>query len=132
MKGIRKASLFVMLSAALVQSALAAPAFAHHSFAMYDRTQVLTISGTVKSWTFSNPHSTLILEAIANGSPVEYTVEGSSVNTLIRIGWGAKTFLPGDKVTVVMNPRRDNAQSGAFLRATLANGKTLSAGSQVN
>jgi hypothetical protein len=109
-----------------------APAFAHHSFAMYDRSKVVTVAGTVKTWQFANPHSTLIVDTIENGAPVEYTVEGSSVNTLIRIGWGAKTFEPGDKVTVVMNPQRANPQFGAFLRATLANGKTLSAGSQVN
>jgi hypothetical protein len=132
MKELRKISFLAMLSAVFIQCSLVAPAFAHHSFAMYDRSKVLTVSGTVRTWQFANPHSTLTLEATENGAPVEYTIEGSSVNTLIRIGWGAKTFAPGDKVTVVMNPQRENPQLGAFLRATLANGKTLSAGSQVN
>lgn len=130
MKDIRRIASTLLAAAAL--GAIAAPAFAHHSFAMYDRTKVLTLSGTVKDWQFANPHSELTLVVMENGAPTEYLVEGSSVNTLIRIGWGSKTFAPGDKVTVVMNPLRDGSKAGAFLRATLANGKTLSAGSQPN
>jgi hypothetical protein len=131
-KAIPKMSLSAMLFMAVALASIAAPAVAHHSFAMYDRTKTVVLSGSVKDWRFSNPHSVLTLEVVENGAPVEYKIEGSSVSTLIRIGWSAKTFQPGDKVSVVMNPVRDGAKIGAFLRATLANGKTLSAGSQVN
>lgn len=132
MQAIRKLSLSFMLLMAVAVSSVSTPALAHHSFAMYDRTKVVTLSGTVKSWQFANPHSVLTLDVVENGAPVEYTIEGASVNTLIRIGWGPSTFKAGENVTVVMNPMRDGTKVGAFLRATLANGKTLSAGSQTN
>jgi hypothetical protein len=110
----------------------ASPAAAHHSFAMYDRTHTVTLEGTVKDWQFANPHSELVMMVMENQTPVQYAIEGASVNVLVRIGWGPKTFKAGDKVTVVMNPLRDGSKAGAFLRATLPDGKTLSAGQTPN
>jgi hypothetical protein len=130
MKGMRAMSLRSMLGLAAALGAVAGPAFAHHSFAVYDGSKSVTISGAVKKWQFANPHSELTLTVIENGAPVDYVVEGSSVSVLIRIGWTPKSFVPGDKVTVVMNPMRDGSKAGSFLRATLGNGKTISAASQ--
>jgi hypothetical protein len=110
----------------------APPASAHHSFAMYDRTRTVTVEGTVKDWQFANPHSELVMVVMENGEPTEYNVEGASVNTLIRIGWGPHTFKPGDKVTVLMNPLRDGTRKGAFIKATLPDGRSLSAGQTPN
>jgi hypothetical protein len=104
------------------------PAAAHHSFAMYDRSRTVTLQGTVKDWQFANPHSELTVVVVENAKQTEYKVEGASVNVLVRIGWSPKTFKAGDVVTVVMNPLRDGTSGGAFLRATLSDGRTLSAG----
>ena len=35
---------------------IAAPALAHHSFAMFDREKVVNITGTVKEYEWTNPH----------------------------------------------------------------------------
>jgi hypothetical protein len=118
----------ICITGALGSLTTAPPASAHHSFAMYDRTKTVTLEGTVKDWTFANPHSELVLVVMEDGKPTEYNVEGASVNTLIRIGWGPKVFKPGDRVTVVMNPLHDGSKAGAFLRATLPDGRNLSAG----
>jgi hypothetical protein len=112
----------------LAALASVAPAAAHHSFAMYDRSRTVTLQGTVKDWQFANPHSELTVVVVENDKQAEYKVEGASVNVLVRIGWSPKTFKPGDRVTVVMNPLRDGTNAGAFLRATLPDGRTLSAG----
>jgi hypothetical protein len=116
------------LAGSLGMIAIAPSALAHHSFAMYDRTKTVTLEGIVKKWTFANPHSQLLLVVTEDGAPNEYDIEGASVNTLIRIGWGPTVFKPGDKVTVLMNPVRDGSKAGAFIRATLPDGRTLSAG----
>jgi hypothetical protein len=108
--------------------AAVSPAAAHHSFAMYDRGRTVTLQGVVKDWQFANPHSELTLVVAENDKTAEYKIESASVNVLVRIGWSPKTFKPGDKVTVVMNPLRDGTNAGAFLRATLADGRSLSAG----
>jgi len=127
---VRRAACFGALpvTALLVALATTAPASAHHSFAMYDRSRTVTLQGTVKDWQFANPHSELTVVVVENDKQTEYKVEGASVNVLVRIGWSPNTFKSGDKVTVVMNPLRDGTNAGAFLRATLPGGRTLSAG----
>jgi hypothetical protein len=103
-------------------------AWAHHSFAGYDKSRKVTVQGTVKQWQFTNPHSWLQLFAVENGRQVEYSIEGASVNTLIRRGWNRTTFKAGDKVTISMYPAVDGKKGGALLSATFADGKTISSG----
>jgi uncharacterized protein DUF6152 len=45
--------------AALAACASALPALAHHSFAMFDSDKTLTMTGTVKEFEWTNPHSWL-------------------------------------------------------------------------
>ena len=40
---------------------IAAPAGAHHSYAMFDANREVTITGVVKRFLWTNPHSMLIL-----------------------------------------------------------------------
>jgi hypothetical protein len=124
----------LLLSGLSVCGALAGipAASAHHSFAMFDRTKDVKLDGTVKEWQFTNPHSWLQLAVVENGNPVEYGIEGSSVNTLLRIGWGPKTFKPGDKISVIINPLRDGTKGGAFVKATLPDGRIISSGQTPN
>jgi hypothetical protein len=114
------------LAALGLSAALAATASAHHSYAVFDGTKKVEVQGTVKEWQFTNPHTWLQVMVVENGAPVEYSIEGSSVNTLARRGWNPKTFKPGDKVTVLMNPLRDGGKGGSFILATLADGRVLS------
>jgi Family of unknown function (DUF6152) len=107
-------------------------ASAHHSFAMFDRTKELHLEGTVMEWQFTNPHSWLQLRVLENGDPVEYSIEGSSVNTLLRIGWGPNTFKSGEKIAVVINPLRDGRRGGAFVKAIFPDGHILSSGQTPN
>jgi hypothetical protein len=118
------------IAAIAVATVVTAPAQAHHSFALFDQTKKLELQGTVKDWQFTNPHSWLQLMVVENGQPVEYSIEGASVNTLARRGWGPKTFKPGDKVTVVVHPIKTGQKGGAFLSAKLPDGRTITAAIQ--
>jgi hypothetical protein len=104
------------------------PLLAHHSFAGYDKGRRVTVTGTVKEWQFTNPHSWLQLIAVENGRQIEYPIEGASVNTLVRRGWTRTTFKPGQKVTVELYPLTSGAKGGALLKATFADGKSISSG----
>lgn len=119
----------IMLGAALaIGAALAATsAPAHHSFAMFDRTKEATISGTVRVFEWTNPHSWLqvIVPASAGRPAIEYSIELGSPNTMVRQGWRKNTFKPGDQVTVIMYPMRDGSPGGAFVSATNAAGQSL-------
>ncbi len=125
----------LLLSAALSCCAMLGSipvASAHHSFAMFDRSKALKLEGTVREWQFTNPHCWLQLLVLENGNQVEYGIEGSSVNTLLRIGWRPDTFKVGDKVSVMINPLRDGRKGGAFVEATLPDGRILSSGQTPN
>ena len=55
----------------------------------------------------------------------EYSIELGSPNSMSRRGWRKTTFLPGDKVTVVINPMRDGAPGGALVYAIDRDGKRM-------
>ena len=119
-------SVFAGLSAA---AALAAPdvSLAHHSFAMFDATKVVTLKGTVKDFQWTNPHVVIfVVTDPAQGAPEEWSVELTSPGNLTRQGWTRQEFKPGDKVSVDVNPLRDGGHGGGFKQITnLATGKTL-------
>jgi hypothetical protein len=119
-------------AAAVFMAIVAAAASAHHSFAMFDPQHPVQLEGTVKSWEFTNPHSWLILLVMKGDTPIEYNIEGASVNTLIRQGFGPHTFLPGDKLTVTINPLKAGGNGGAFVKAVKADGTVLTESSTPN
>jgi Family of unknown function (DUF6152) len=120
----RRSRLFRPL-AMLALSTAAASAWGHHSFAMFDAQHPVQIQGTVKSWEFTNPHSWLILLVMKGDTAIEYNVEGASVNTLIRQGFGPHTFMPGEKITVTISPLKSGENGGSFVKAVKADGTVL-------
>jgi hypothetical protein len=120
------------LAAAGLMATVAASAAAHHSFAMFDPQHPVTLEGTVESWEFTNPHSWLVLLVMKEGAEVEYNIEGASVNTLIRQGFGPHTFSRGDKLTVTINPLKAGGNGGAFVKAVKADGTVLTESSTPN
>mgnify|MGYP006199804513 CR=1 FL=1 len=82
--------------------------------------------GTVREFQWTNPHSWLQLQVSEGGRTVEYSIELGSPNSMSRRGWRKTTFMPGDKVTVVMNPMRDGAPGGALVYAIDREGKRMS------
>ena len=104
---IRDAILVVALVAGSL-SWLIVPAAAHHSEApFYDQDKSVTVRGAVTEWLFRNPHPFLHIVATEdNGAKVEYVVEFIGAVRLAKMGWSAKTFIPGEVVTVTGHPSR--------------------------
>ena len=106
--------------------AFAAPALAHHSFAMFDMSQEKSISGTVSDFQWTNPHSWIWLDVpTASGGSEQWGIEGMSPNFLERRGWSKRTLKIGDKVTVVVHPVKNGGKGGSFVRVTLPDGKVM-------
>jgi hypothetical protein len=104
----------------------AVPALAHHSFAMFDQTQTLTLSGTVKEFQFTSPHAWIqILVAKEDGKVEEWGFELGSSAALSRGGWKKSTVAPGDKITVTFNPLKSGETAGSFKSATFADGRPV-------
>jgi len=103
-----------------------AAAWAHHSFTMFDSTRMVTISGVIKEFQWTNPHTfTWIDVKNEQVSTDTWGIEGMSPNYLGRRGWTKSTLKPGDKVTIIINPLKDGQHGGTFLRCTLADGKEM-------
>ena len=102
---------------------------AHHSGAMFDRSRQVTLVGTVKEFSWTNPHSSFSVEVMKPDGSVElWGVEMNSPNNLVREGWTRTTLNPGDKVTAVINPLRDGKPGGVYVGVTLPTGKVLATG----
>jgi hypothetical protein len=119
-------SVLLPLCAGLLVGVL--PAMAHHSFAMFDFTNTVTLNGTVKEFRWTNPHVTLLVNGTPKAGAAEevWSLELTSPGNLTRIGWSRLSFKPGDRVEVELNPLRDGKHGGAFRKATLlASGQVL-------
>jgi hypothetical protein len=115
----------VGLTAFAIIATAASAASAHHSFQMFDKDHPVEFQGTVKSWEFTNPHSWLVMMVMRNGRPTEIKVEGASVLTLVRQGFGLNTFAPGEKLDLVISPLKNGGPGGAFVKATKSDGTVL-------
>src|SRR6185503_17328452 len=116
----------ILALAGLVLPLFAVQASAQHSFAMFDPEKLLTQTGTVKEFEWSNPHVWLhIMVPDAQGTPREYSFEMQAVAQAMSGGWRADTVRPGDKVTVEYHPLRDGSRGGELVAATVPDGKRL-------
>ena len=117
----------VVSLAAIVTAAIAAPAFAHHSFAMFDAQKTITLQGTVKELEWTNPHAWLriMVDDAKVGRPVLWAFEMSSPGRLVTMGMKANSVHSGDKVSVTFHPMKDGSRGGQFMQATLPNGQAV-------
>ena len=105
---------------------VATDAVAHHSFAMFDRRQTTTITGTVKEFELINPHGWLrVMVPDAQGNQNEWSLELGGVGQQARGGWTQNAVRPGDKVMVKLHPLRDGSYGGQLISVTLPDGKVL-------
>ena len=108
--------------------ALAAPAAAHHSYAMFDSTKMFVWDAQVVQFDWRNPHCHIIIKVPPGAKDPRtvgtWDIEGVAVNIMIRQGWTKTSLKPGDKVTIVGQPDRQGGKTGALYYA-LVKGKKL-------
>jgi len=108
---------------------LAIPAFAHHSFTMFDMSKRVTLVGTVTSFEWTNPHSYIEIDAPdEKGVMKHWSIELGSPSILMQSGWKFSSLHAGDKVTLIINPLKSGQNGGFLNEATLPNGKVLGNG----
>jgi hypothetical protein len=104
----------------------AAPALAHHSAAGIDRTKSVVVTGTVKEFRWTNPHSWIDLDVTNDkGITGTWSVEMTSPAFLLRAGWKRSTLRAGDKVSITLRPFRNGDPGGLFVSVTLPDGQVL-------
>lgn len=80
---------------------------AHHGQAgLFDESRTIELKGTVKQWSFVNPHPILVLEVSEKGATSEWDVYfgPSAVSFLRRQGFTPDTFRVGEALVVTGHP----------------------------
>lgn len=103
---------------------------AHHSFAMFDTTTSVTLSGTVTEFQWTNPHAYIELDVPeSNGTAKKHwSIELGSPSILQQSGWKYKDVKVGDKVTVTVSPQRNKQPIGLLVQVKLPDGRVLGNG----
>ena len=107
------------LAVALALSAGAIPAVAHHSTAMFDDKKEVTLTGVVKEFQYTNPHSWLLVDVKGpDGMVTTWGFEGNGPSKLMRAGIRKGDFAPGTPVTITGHPMKDGRPAASWIRAT--------------
>ena len=109
---------------ALAALSVAAPAVAHHSYAMFDNTKLVVLHGTVLSYSYVNPHAWISVTGSADegGAAARWDVEATSPLVLAGLGLKPENLKAGDKVTVALRPLRDGRFGGSMVFVVTADG----------
>jgi hypothetical protein len=110
---------------------LGGPAFAHHSFAMFDYNKDHNVVGEVKELRWTNPHIHLFVTAPApdgKGGMAVWDIEGGTPNTLLTRGWSRTVVKPGDKISVVVHPMKSGTAGGQLVSAKRGDGTAIGTG----
>jgi Family of unknown function (DUF6152) len=118
------------LIGALGASALALWAIgaaAHHSAAQFDFSQRVTVEGVVKEFKVTNPHTAAVVEVTDAKGTRDVEFEGHSASHFYRAGFTRDMVKAGDKISILIAPRRDG-EDGGFIQAFTVNGRTVGFG----
>jgi hypothetical protein len=105
------------------------PVGAHHSFASFDRSKEVTMTGVVREVQWNNPHTWIqVVVTDAKGRQTEWGFECGSPNMMSRTGWKRTTLKNGDRVVVVGNPLKNGRPNASLVKITLPDGRVLGPG----
>jgi hypothetical protein len=119
---VRALFVALLVSLAFVTSIVSA----HHSPAMFDMQKRVPLTGTVREFQWTNPHSYIqLLVKDKAGRDVEWSLEMAGPTYLYNNGWRPSTLKPGDKIVVTMAPLASGAHGGLVIMVTTADGRKL-------
>jgi len=125
---MRSRGLSSFLLTAVLALAASAPARAHHSFGVeYDINKPVTLTGTITSIEWTNPHSFIYVDIKgADGKVTNWKFEGYPPGVLYRQGWKRDVSIKtGDTITITGWQARDGGAWGHARQVTCADGKKL-------
>jgi hypothetical protein len=118
----KSAALLVMLSLGV----FVAPALAHHSFAMYDQTKIVTLTGVMTRFVAQANHAEMHFVPLgpdgkplrgSDGKPITWGVEMAGAAAVANQGITVAAFPAGTIFSVRLNPLRDGSNFGSRVGA---------------
>jgi hypothetical protein len=114
-----KSRLFIALCLAAGFLHVASSVSAHHGTSGYDMEKVITLTGTVTSFDWSNPHCLLHIGVKDDKGEVrDWIIELAAPTIMRRSGWTKESMKPGDAVVAETHPARNGAPTGLSGAAT--------------
>ncbi len=87
--------------------ALAQPAVAHHSAALFDTAQKIAVEGVVTKYDWRNPHIYMTLRVTdADGTEHDREIEAGASSVLLPLGLTPTAVAIGERVTIRGNPSK--------------------------
>src|SRR6266852_9522647 len=127
---MKKAAIKVFTMAvpiALLSALFVTPASPHHSFAMYDQSKTVTLTGVARQFVAQANHAEIHFVLIApdrkglaktpDGKYVEWGVEMAGAAAVAQQGITTTTFGAGTVFSVRLNPLRDGSNFGSRIGA---------------
>lgn len=117
-----RGSLIVGLPAFVALAVYVTPALAHHSFAMYDQTKTVTLTGVATQFVAQANHAEIHFYQVGadgklvkgkDGKNVDWGVEMAGAAAVASQGITADSFPVGTIFSVKMNPLRDGSNYGS-------------------
>jgi hypothetical protein len=119
-------SRFAYVSCCATLALLSFQAGAHHSGAMFDPKKEVTLTGTVREFQYTNPHSWLLVDVKGkNGKVTTWGFEAEGPSTLTRAGIRRSDFAPGTPVEIIGRPMLDGRPAASWVRATRLSDKKV-------
>jgi len=117
---------YAMSAVGLLALSIGGTAQAHHSATQYDMANMVAMSGTVKEFRYTNPHTWIsLMVPDGKGGEQQWDVEGPAVNMLVRKGWTSATLKAGMKIKLKVALRKDGAIGGEWEAVLEIDGKPV-------
>jgi Family of unknown function (DUF6152) len=126
MKPVNRTFAIAGVSAAICLGLFITPAMAHHSFAMYDQSKTVTLTGVATQFVAQANHAELHFVPLgpdgkairgSDGKPITWGVEMAGAAAVAQQGITAKSFAAGTVFSVKLNPLRDGSNFGSRIGA---------------
>jgi hypothetical protein len=127
MQRVARRALAAAMAATAITTGLVTVSDAHHSFAMYDQSKRLTLTGKLIRYTPAPNHAQFLFELLEvdgtpvldeNGEPVLWGAETGPSTRIARQGVTHENFPEGSIITIEVNPLRDGRNFGAVPNGT--------------
>jgi Family of unknown function (DUF6152) len=110
-----------LVVALLVLSPLALEA--HHAASMFEPQKEVTVTGVVKEFQYTNPHSWLLVDVTSkDGSVTTWGFEAEGPGVLMRNGIHKADFATGTKLTITGHPMKNGQPAAAWIKAVRGDG----------
>ena len=96
---------------------------AHHAASMFEPEKEVSVTGVVKEFQYTNPHSWLLVDVTNKyGSVTTWGFEAEGPGVLMRNGIHKADFATGTKLTISGHPMKNGQPAAAWIKAVRGDG----------